>query len=167
IYGDVREILTGIRYAYVIYYDLRDAVNAYQFLRHQGAPHNQHRLKIQFSSKPCAVQNRFDEVDTIRFARSLSVGQTLVLLIEYYDTRAARAAKESINGIIIEGVQILVQYYDIGSHSWDAVAEDFKHHQKIGLAIPPLPRMFLVVPSPGLENRSEDMAKVSSSSLEN
>ncbi|CAG8465989.1 25166_t:CDS:2 [Gigaspora margarita] len=102
------------------------------------------------------ILNRFDEVDMIRFARSLSVGQTLVLLIEYYDTRAARATKESINGIIIERVQIRVQYYDAGSHSWDAVAEDFKYHQKIGLAIFPPPR-----------NRSEDMAKVSPSLLEN
>ncbi|CAG8789640.1 15828_t:CDS:1, partial [Cetraspora pellucida] len=46
--------------------------------------------------------NCFDEVDMIRFARFLSVRQTLVLLIEYYDTHTARAAKESINSIIIK-----------------------------------------------------------------
>ncbi|CAG8850674.1 20002_t:CDS:1, partial [Racocetra persica] len=51
IYGNVREILTGIHYAYVIYYDLCDAVNAYYFFFHQVASHNQHGLKIQFSSK--------------------------------------------------------------------------------------------------------------------
>ncbi|CAG8610053.1 1411_t:CDS:2, partial [Racocetra fulgida] len=107
IYGDVQEILAGIGYAYVIYYDLRDAVKAHQFLRHQNAPHNQRRLEIQFSSKPCAVQ------------------------------------------------------------SWDAVAEDFKRHQKTGLAIPPPPRQFPVAPSPDLENRSEDMAKFSPSPPEN
>ncbi|CAG8479366.1 7092_t:CDS:10, partial [Racocetra persica] len=188
IYGDVQEILAGIRYAYVIYYDLRDAVKAYKFLRYQDAPHNQRRLEIQFSSKQCAVQelskikgnecdwanegvimvswigaqsiqytvlDRFAQVGTIRFARSFLVGQTLVFLIEYYDTRAARASKESINGIIIEGVQIRVQYYDAGSHSWDVVAEDFKYHQKTGLTIPPPLCQFLVAPSPGLENRSQ------------
>ncbi|CAG8796047.1 36430_t:CDS:10, partial [Gigaspora margarita] len=200
IYGDVQEILAGIGYAYVIYYDLRDAVKAHQFLRHQDAPHNQRRLEIQFSSKPCAVQelpkiqgnecdwmnegvimvswfgaqsiksailNRFDEVGTIRIAKSFSAAQNLVLLIEYYDTRAARAAKESINGIVIEGVQIRVQYYDAGSQSWDAVAEDFKRHQKTGLAIPPPPRQFPVAPSPDPENKSEDMAKFSPSPPEN
>ncbi|CAG8744738.1 4650_t:CDS:2, partial [Racocetra persica] len=45
------------------------------------------------------IINHFNEVETIRFARSLSVGQTLVLLIKYYDTHTARAAKESINGL--------------------------------------------------------------------
>ncbi|CAG8652675.1 17170_t:CDS:2, partial [Cetraspora pellucida] len=190
IYGDVQEILAGIGYAYVIYYDLRDAVKAHQFLRHQDAPHNQRRLEIQFSSKPCAVQelpkiqgNECDWMNegvimvswfgaqsiksAILNCQSLSAGQTLVLLIEYYDTRAARAAKESINGIIIEGVQIRVQYYDAGSQSWDAVADDFKRHQKTGLAIPPPPRQFPVAPSPDLENRSEDLAKFSPSPPEN
>ncbi|CAG8741820.1 5741_t:CDS:1, partial [Racocetra fulgida] len=49
-------------------------------------------------------------------------------------------------------VQIRVQYYDAGSQLWDAIAEDFKYHQKIDLAIPPPPCQFLVASLPGLEN---------------
>ncbi|CAG8833005.1 14996_t:CDS:2, partial [Gigaspora margarita] len=45
----------------------------------------------------------------------------VILLIEYYDTRFAHAAKESTNSIIIE--------------SWEVALEYFKRHQKTGSAI--------------------------------
>ncbi|CAG8452900.1 11236_t:CDS:1, partial [Cetraspora pellucida] len=64
------------------------------------------------------------------------------------------------------GVQISVQYYDAESHSWNAVAEDFKNYKKINLAILSPSRMFLVASSLGIDNKSEDMSKVSSSPLE-
>ncbi|CAG8493844.1 19254_t:CDS:2 [Racocetra persica] len=47
------------------------------------------------------------------------------------------------------------------------MAEEFKYYQKTGLVIPPSPRQFLIALSPGLENRSEDIAKVSLSPPEN
>ncbi|CAG8485991.1 4069_t:CDS:2, partial [Racocetra persica] len=50
-YGVVQEILVGFSYAYIIYYDFRDAVKALQFLHHKDVPHNQFRLEIWFSSK--------------------------------------------------------------------------------------------------------------------
>ncbi|CAG8581372.1 6323_t:CDS:2, partial [Racocetra persica] len=52
---------------------------------------------------------------------------------------------QSIQSTVL-GVQIRVQYYDTGSHSWD---------------------VFLVAPSPGLENRSKYIAQVFSSPPEN
>ncbi|CAJ0750717.1 3173_t:CDS:10 [Entrophospora sp. SA101] len=136
-------------YVFIHYYDLRDAIHAQKKLKYVIAPHNYNRLNVNFCSRlknielqndwdwenegilriyiigranDTEIRNLFVEYGALREEYWFYVEGIRVLQIEYYDVRAAYAAK-TVDGKQIQEAILKVDYYDSNSQSWDIASE--------------------------------------------
>ncbi|CAG8448533.1 4573_t:CDS:10 [Acaulospora colombiana] len=102
------------------------------------------------------IYKRFEEMGEIKSSTSAHTVDECYMYIEYDDTRAARTARETLNGQVFEHVfdrgirkttTVRIEYYDYESQTWDAVADDFRRLNESQIRIPPAPRRVPVVDS--------------------
>nr|CAG8483566.1 8153_t:CDS:10 [Entrophospora candida] len=149
LFGNVHEIFVDNNNVFIHYYDLRDAIHAQKKLKYVIAPHNYNRLNVNFCSRlknielqndwdwenegilriyiigranDTEIRNLFVEYGALREEYWFYVEGIRVLQIEYYDVRAAYAAK-TVDGKQIQEAILKVDYYDSNSQSWDIASE--------------------------------------------